>query len=186
MDKLNSRIVPLPEVTNVPYLASRFELLLSLHLNQDIHEEFPEAAAALTGQHGDVTALLQGKIDTYNPADKQMLIPYVRDQGVGFAKVCREDLDNVIEPADVPKAVKSSWANISAFVMHPHRGKGVGSLLLKTCAEVVRTDFGGQAWTVIAPENIPSQKAAERAGFIFARPTTLKKNGEPTNLYLLD
>ena len=66
---------------------------------------------------------------------------------------------------DQPSSIEPRISNVSGLVFNPYRRLGIGALSLRTKLLVANEQFGGQAWTRVRRENIPSQNLVRTAGF---------------------
>lgn len=156
---MNFAVRPLVEITDVDAAAHSLREHLADPANLDIRDEFPRSFERYSAAQGAVvTDLLMSQAACY-PGKREHFVPYASCLAVGMAAV------QIVGPRAVPEGVDPTWPNVGGFVCQPWRGRGLGTMLWKACLRSVHDEFGGNAWTLVRPNNIPSQITIQRVGF---------------------
>ena len=152
------RLVPLGEVSSLYSVAEKFNDLLSRKDNADIAIEFPATVARFGGG-------IRRAVDNFTEAsskcvlgEREVFLPFLGEQVVGLCIVTKLD--------EVPEGVSSDWPNLSGFIMNPYRRKGLGRFSLEQRLEVVKNNFGNNAWTLVTDGNEVSEHLVQSVGFI--------------------
>lgn len=151
------------QVQDFTSVAEDFSQLLVTPDNVDITKEFPGIIDRYAnGDLDKVVDRLETVASNCEPGNCQYFIAFAGERAVGLSivKVSTSVAEDVKDIADL------STPNLSSFVCNPYRGQGIGRLALRTRLQVVREQFGGQAWTRVEKTNAASNKIVTDAGLM--------------------
>jgi len=154
---MTGEIVPLTNA-DLNVVSRDFNHLLKRDNNHDIAGEFPNFVKKCVQGEANVRDALSRARESISPGRTEMFIVFSGVYAVGLSVVTND----VEAPRDVGNP---DWPNLSGFVCHPFRGRGLGRLSIEKRMEVVDDNFGGKAWTLVRDGNAVSEHLVTSAGF---------------------
>jgi GNAT superfamily N-acetyltransferase len=179
----------LPSLSQVAIdLHNRF----SYSANADLARDFPGSLEAYTASVEAIEDRLRARRHKmWTHADEYaMHIPLIYSEGASWALEGRLRAVGVGALTVAGKAspelpdnpnIDLQSPNLSLIICRPHRGVGIGKLLMGSLIEAVERDFDGRAWTSVRVDNTLSQALV--AGFGFQEVGRGQFNGEPVIQY---
>jgi L-amino acid N-acyltransferase YncA len=153
----NARLIPLDGNLDVTSAATDLHRWLSLPANHDIEKEFPGTAADFAIDEATAQSSLERIATRYVTGEREIFIVFAGEHAVGLSLVT---LSN-----NPPDCVDPLSPNLSGYIAHPWRMKGLGKLSLLKRLEIVEANFGSNAWTLVNKTNYISERMVESVGF---------------------
>jgi hypothetical protein len=148
------------EIEDFHPIARSFAELLVNRDNADIGLEFPATAARYTGDISAIVSRLREAQTDCVPGTRQQFIAFAGENAVGMSVIRFAD--------ELPKVIGQNCPNLSGFVCHPYRNRGIGRLSLIERLRVVDEQFDGYAWTKVSKVNEYSNRMVACAGLVLA------------------
>jgi hypothetical protein len=155
---MQDRIIPYSAIDDFTEIADSLVNSLRLDNNLDIRDEFPGTYGAHSISLVDTIDHLEKARDRYVIGEHEQFIVF---SGRVAAGICVVTCD--VNP---PKGIRANTPNVSGFIAHPHRGRGLGRLSIQERMKVVESNFDNRAWTSIKNGNTASEHLIESVGFV--------------------
>lgn len=170
------KLVRFDEICNPREVAEDLQRLLSDRRNDDIGKEFPNLAKRYSqGTVQEIATRILIDKTLQEDGRREWYLAYKDSAVVGFGAI-----NLASSPAASGLDIDSP--NLSGFICKPYRGEGIGRFSLEERLKIVRSRFGGIAWTLVGLNNETSnQMILSTPGFVLCDRTTYKD--EPYNLY---
>jgi len=145
------------ELTDVDRVASDFADVISLSINSDIETEFPETQRQYGTRETGIENLRRLQY-AHTVGEKELFIVTEGSVAVGQAIITISK-----KP---PQQRDPAWSNVSGWLAHPYRGRGLGKFSLQERLKIVCDHFAGAAWTYVNKKNYISEANVKGLGFM--------------------
>lgn len=173
---MTKQLIRFDQINNPQELAEDLQRLLLDRNNADISREFPNLAKRYSqGSIPEITSRILIDQTLQEEGLREWYLTYKDSDVVGFGAI------NLVQ---LPIAGTSGvdLPNLSGFIFKPYRGEGMGRFSLEERLKIIRTRFGGIAWTLVRLDNETSnQMVLSTPGFALHK--KVAHNDKLYNLY---